>query len=334
MGFIKLWVDRLLTVIFLASCLWSMVTFIRFDQEKGAYFAVVLVGVILLCQLSTYTFDRFGDYLSNGPLSEAPYNRPLSSPVTKRKWMDQSWQLVVHSLVAGIEVYIFTEETWLTDTKTMWSPTHPREHTFTPIVHFVYLLQLAIWMYTAFSHKFLEENHMDYFVMYLHHVMTIFMVVTSYHYNYYRVGLVVLFIHDISDITVDLLKMVNYLKLDGAHSYFLVEIIFVVNLVQWIYWRLYVYPVKILYSCIWESLAYTDNDIPLYTQSNILMVTLEFLHIWWTFLFLRIAYKLLLGKKGSDVGDEEYEGEFIVDEIAHAKKLAEAKKLQGKNKAE
>ena len=45
--------------------------------------------------------------------------------------------------------------------------------------------------------------------------MTIALVWGSYSYNYVRIGTVVLYLHDLSDIMVDLLKLTNYMKLEG-----------------------------------------------------------------------------------------------------------------------
>lgn len=59
--------------------------------------------------------------------------------------------------------------------------------------------------------------------------------------GFYRIGLLVLLAHDISDITVDLLKLCNYLDLSGPRFLFLTEIMFAVNMGMWIYWRLYVH---------------------------------------------------------------------------------------------
>ena len=50
---------------------------------------------------------------------------------------------------------------------------------------------------------------------YVHHVVTIALVWGSYSYNYVRIGTVVLYLHDLSDIMVDLLKLTNYMKLEG-----------------------------------------------------------------------------------------------------------------------
>ena len=45
--------------------------------------------------------------------------------------------------------------------------------------------------------------------------MTIALVWGSYSSNYVRIGTVVLYLHDLSDIMVDLLKLTNYMKLEG-----------------------------------------------------------------------------------------------------------------------
>eukprot|EP00976_Prorocentrum_cordatum_P076357 1182275-Prorocentrum_minimum.AAC.1 len=42
--------------------------------------------------------------------------------------------------------------------------------------------------------------------------------------NELPIGLVVLAIHDSSDVVLDLMKMANYLKLEGLKSLFLVEV--------------------------------------------------------------------------------------------------------------
>ena len=36
----------------------------------------------------------------------------------------------------------------------------------------------AVWMYTCLKHRFVDERRKDYFVMYLHHIVTIALVGT------------------------------------------------------------------------------------------------------------------------------------------------------------
>jgi len=42
----------------------------------------------------------------------------------------------------------------------------------------VYVVQ-AIWVYTCFIHRFFDERRKDYFVMFLHHIVTIMLVGAS-----------------------------------------------------------------------------------------------------------------------------------------------------------
>ena len=43
---------------------------------------------------------------------------------------------------------------------------------------------------------------------------TIALVGCSYYYNYIRIGVLVLYLHDVSDIFADLLKLFNYCELE------------------------------------------------------------------------------------------------------------------------
>lgn len=47
-------------------------------------------------------------------------------------------------------------------------------------IRIFYLVQLAIWMWTAFSCKWLEERRKDYLEMMAHHVVTVALVSNSY----------------------------------------------------------------------------------------------------------------------------------------------------------
>ena len=120
---------------------------------------------------------------------------PLRKPRQLHKFRDQMWQLAIHASMALLEYYIlFYEEgtvSWWTNYAQLWHP-HPHVCAST-IAHpkmsiqMLYMLQMAIWIDTCFGHRFLEERHKDYLLMYLHHVVTIALVGLSYHFNYCRV---------------------------------------------------------------------------------------------------------------------------------------------------
>ena len=207
-------------------------------------------------------------------------------------------------------------------------------------------------MYTAFSCQFLERRRKDYVEMMAHHIITIALVSMSTAGNELQMGIIIMLVHDWSDITVDLLKMFNYVNLDGPHGLFLSEIVFIVNLVSWIYFRLWLYPTRVLHSTAleWHEACAAGEGGPLsnpcpsnmcfnYLGGNALMFALEALHVWyvaggprpeplpspphacssssprWFYLFMRIAMKLFwAAQSGKEVGEEEYEGEDVEGE--------------------
>ncbi|KUF89270.1 hypothetical protein AM588_10002152 [Phytophthora nicotianae] len=137
-----------------------------------------------------------------------------------KKWCDQSWQLVIHVSMTIFELYVLRDETWWQDTTTLWNQgtdtgVFPTQKFSTKLL---YITQLAIWIYTAFSCKFLEEIRKDYLVMMTHHVVTIALVTWSYAVGFLPVGVVVLLLHDMTDIPLDMLKMANYLKMEGVRD--------------------------------------------------------------------------------------------------------------------
>ena len=125
------------------------------------------------------------------------------------------------------------------------------------LLQFFYFLQLAIWIYTALNHIW-DPKRNDYYVMYAHHIVTIGLVSVSAFFGYYRIGLVVLAVHDSSDIFLDVLKLANYLKLEGMQFLFITEISFVSMTITWVAFRMYYYPFYVLHSSSilsWELMS-------------------------------------------------------------------------------
>ncbi|RLN99780.1 hypothetical protein DYB28_004004, partial [Aphanomyces astaci] len=172
----------------------------------------------------------------------------------------------------------------------------------------------AIWLYTAFSCKFLEEVRKDYLVMMAHHVVTIALVTLSFVMNYLPIGVLVLLLHDASDVPLDLLKMANYLKLEARQGFYITEVLFAIMLSVWLYCRVYMFPTKIIRSSMWESRV--ACAVPLETWDftiswlgfNLMLLALYALHIWWTFLLLRLLYNALSNSGIHTAAEVEYEG--------------------------
>ncbi|CAK4080735.1 unnamed protein product [Aphanomyces euteiches] len=281
----------------------------------------LIVVVAVAVWLTKATFRAGGGYISRRFLKHL--GDPLRKEVTMKKFCDQSWQLVIHASMTILELVVIYDEPWWHDTTTLWNPQSPTcdfpEQKF--LTKFLYITQLAIWIYTAFSCKFLEEIRKDYLIMMSHHVVTIALVTWSYAVGFLPVGVLVLIIHDASDVPLDLLKMANYMKLEDRKGWFLSEILFVIMFSGWFYLRVYLYPAKLIYTSFWENreaccLPHVAHDLselfpypgpPSWFAFNILLCSLYVLHLWWTYLIIRLL-KGVLTNSVHEVAEDEYEG--------------------------
>jgi len=238
--------DAVLTALFVgqvAWLLWHMVA-----SGTAPEFAAVMAGVHVVVLLVQAGSTRLGRALSARLLAAGAVPAdPLSGRVQLKKWQEQCWQLAVHAGFTAVELALLTGENaaWWDDPRTCWIP-HPRDQhpLHTPLLRYFYLAQLAVWIYTCFVHRFLDERRKDYFVMYIHHIVTIGLVGMSWQSGYWRIGLIIVYVHDISDIFVDVLKLVNYLKLEGPRGWYASEAAYAACVLSWMYWRLWRLPFR------------------------------------------------------------------------------------------
>ena len=276
------------------------------------------------------------DFVSGYVLRDAPFNHPLKKAGARTKFVGTAWQFVIHASMALFEIYVLHDEDWLSKP---WLCFYPNPEDFTPktSLRLLFVTQMAIWIFTCFSHRFNSDAHAhkDYFVMYIHHLATIGLVGLAYADNNFKIGTVVLFAHDVSDIGIDTLKMSNYLRLDGKPGLFIVELAYTMTMVMWVYFRLYLFPVYIIAQGSLAS-AFTSTDYlfpdgtrplavrmvsvlgewtPAYMRyyfscvtCNVLLIVLFILHIWWFALLFRILLRMLRSVDPHSAGADEYEG--------------------------
>ena len=117
-----------------------------------------------------------------------------------------------------------------------------------------------------------------------------------------------LLLHDSSDVVGDLVKMANYMGLDEKSGLYLTEVLFVLNLGTWAWLRLWEFPRRAVYSAVVEFPQGDQGAAPAGRVCGVLLCVLFCMHVWWYYLFLRIAYRLLSAENAHDAGREEYEG--------------------------
>eukprot|EP00039_Didymoeca_costata_P014834 m.244738 g.244738 ORF g.244738 m.244738 type:complete len:343 (-) comp16106_c0_seq8:73-1101(-) len=277
-------------------------------KEFAMYFIATSFAIPVIKSLSR----RLGALLITKENAKKPRNL--------RKFGDQAWQLGIHITTTAIEYVIFLRHpvNLLVTHKGeggVWEPVDQKANS-DPLLNTLYMLQIAVWSYTALSHRFHEARHKDYFIMYLHHIVTIALVGISYTNGAMRVGLVVMFLHDSSDIVGDLLKMFNYLGLDEKSGLYITEMFFIGNLISWAYTRLYQFPLAVIYEMTFNDVMphfrLQENPASMMSLSvcHVMLVVLLFMNAWWFFLFLRIGYRIIFSSEDPHAaGREEYEGD-------------------------
>lgn len=113
-----------------------------------------------------------------------------------------------------------------------------------------------------------------------------------------RVGSLILLLHDVSDVPIDIAKMCNFLRFKR-----MTVLWFAILLLTWLHQRMYLYPSKILYSCVYDTYdiidapEYYNSDTMFYKVTKSCLLSFLFclyaLHSFWLNTFVKMAHKLL-----------------------------------------
>uniref|UniRef100_A0A8B9KI23 Ceramide synthase 5 n=1 Tax=Astyanax mexicanus TaxID=7994 RepID=A0A8B9KI23_ASTMX len=155
--------------------------------------------------------------------------------------------------------------------------------------------KLAFYWSLMFS-QFTDIKRKDFLIMFVHHLATVSLISFSYANNMVRVGSLVLCVHDTSDFLLEAAKLANYAKYQR-----LCDFLFVVFGAAFFGTRLIIYPFWILNSTMFESWEIVGPYASWWVFNPLLLV-LQVLHIIWSYLIARIAFKALMRGKNFSTG--------------------------------
>jgi len=148
----------------------------------------------------------------------------------------------------------------------------------------------------------------DFREMIAHHFVTNTLIFFSSYYRLTRIGSMVFFIHDLSDVPVDLSKLANFVKWKVTTI-----VCFVVVVLMWMVNRLGIFPFVICRSVLVESYEYLvlkgTMDPALHQACYLLfyslMGALVFLHLTWFLILLRIGWTLVSKGERHDLSEHK-----------------------------
>uniref|UniRef100_G1PM23 Ceramide synthase 6 n=1 Tax=Myotis lucifugus TaxID=59463 RepID=G1PM23_MYOLU len=202
------------------------------------------------------------------------------------------WREMVRLCVRCISPSVLTETPWLWNTRHCWYnyPYQP----LTTDLHYYYILELSFYWSLMFS-QFTDIKRKDFGIMFLHHLVSIFLITFSYVNNMARIGTLVLCLHDSADALLEAAKMANYAKFQK-----MCDILFVMFAMVFITTRLGIFPLWVLNSTLFESWEIV-GPYPSWWVFNLLLLLIQGLNCFWSYLIVKIACKAISrGKVSKD----------------------------------
>ncbi|XP_009993370.1 PREDICTED: ceramide synthase 1 [Chaetura pelagica] len=227
---------------------------------------------------------------------------------------ESAWKLLFYTLAWSYGIYLlfFTDYPFFYDPPSVFYDWKKGMEVPTDIA-IAYLLQGSFYGHSIYATAYMDTWRRDSVVMLLHHVVTLTLISFSYAFRYHNVGILVLFLHDGSDVQLEFTKLNVYFKHRGGVYHRLNDVISNIGCltlmnIYWFWFRLYWFPLKVLYATCHSSLQAVPN-IPFYFFFNALLLVLTLMNIYWFLYIVLFVAKVLMGQM-QEVNDvREYDVE-------------------------
>jgi len=133
------------------------------------------------------------------------------------------------------------------------------------------------------THFFLPR-HGDFMEMALHHLVAIYLMLGSYMFNAMEISAVIAFLHDIADITTNIVKC-----LTETNDKFVLPVTFMTHMAIWFYTRMVVLP-WLIWKCAMFEIDWDKRIMYIFTY---LLSCMCILHYYWFAMFCKMLKKFL-----------------------------------------
>ncbi|XP_033112360.1 ceramide synthase 1-like [Anneissia japonica] len=177
-------------------------------------------------------------------------------------------------------------------------------------IRLVYGLQASFYVHSVFATLYMDTWRKDSYIMLIHHFLTLSLVGFSYASRYHNIGLLVFFLHDITDVFLENSKLLIYFKIRRGKKYpindQLANVGFAGFSLSWFVCRLYWFPLKALWSAS-KVTDFDDRRMPFVLLLNSMLWVLLVMNIWWFTFILSMLYKVITGQSTEidDIREED-----------------------------
>jgi len=251
-------------------------------------------ATIVISSAIVFTFIRW-------VVQDLFYKFALSLKGDKRAalgFSESAWKTVWYSTSLAAGCYIVHYSDFWPETRKCWT-------NFPDYIsgshRYYYLFELGFYFHSLVSHFFFEIKRSDYWILAVHHAVTIGLIWFSLVVGFWKIGTLILVVHDVCDVPLEAAKAARSLEMKNTATAG-----FVVLIILWICTRMSVYPYKLIYSTYAETHMEIPPDVmPFHFGFNAALMSLQVMHIYWFFLIIRAAIRTLTKGHVDDVREKD-----------------------------
>lgn len=217
--------------------------------------------------------------------------RQQSKPSLMKKATESSWRFVFYLATSIYGLVILFKEPWLWDLRHCFFG-HGR-HPLIDEIYYYYLIEIGFYLSLIIS-LFVDVKRKDFWQMVVHHIVTVMLTTFSYNAGFFRIGCVIILLHDLADIFLESAKVLNYAKWEAACNIGFIFFAVVFNATRLVY-----YPFWVLHA-VYYAPDYCGpfKALPYFLG---LLLCLQVLHFYWSYKIAEMALQFMI--KGTIEGD-------------------------------
>lgn len=262
----------------------------------AVYFAVVFVAARFL--FDKFVFRRVAVWLLSKGSAPLKFNEATQAKIIKCS--ESLWKLAYYATVEACILRIAYHEPWSRDPKEYFKG-WPNQELKVPLKLF-YMCQCGFYLYSIGALVTWETRRKDFAVMMSHHVITVVLIGYSYLSSFFRIGAIILALHDASDVFMEAAKVFKYSERELAASVF-----FGFFAISWLLLRLIFFPFWVIRASSYDVQDHLDLSQSyiksLYYVFNTMLLMLLVFHVYWWILICSMIMRQLKnkGKVGEDI---------------------------------
>ncbi|XP_020608328.1 ceramide synthase 6-like [Orbicella faveolata] len=144
-----------------------------------------------------------------------------------------SWRFVFYLATSIYGMVILYKEPWLWDLRLCFIG-HGRQP-YTDEIFYYYVIETGFYISLIIS-LFVDVKRKDFWQMVIHHIVTVMLTTFSYTAGFFRIGSVIILLHDLADIFLESAKVFNYAKWETTTNIIFVLFAVVFNATRLVYY--------------------------------------------------------------------------------------------------